>query len=504
MKASSPPQIHIAVRGLSVEFLHDAEETSRIKSRYFTYYQNDFDPKKKRKVRKAKQLEVVHYGAIDYLKRINPEFASRIRIERASSLQEWSPFDLSLLDTIDLSKIGISSWRDSQLDIIKACRNRFISNVVAGMGLGKTLTLIAIAHLSALQGHNVIVTAPTDKIRSTILSNAKLLGLQHFIEYGEIRGGYSGQVGLVIVANSQTLMNDFNAYDTPTMQEFKNSVRTLITDEAHNWTRDSWNQLLVQLQKLYRLVGLSATSVPEHEEGLGFSHINYKTVFNLNACGSVSYRVPREIVELHTDVPEIYCVRYMWDQLKYAKYSSTRNWKVLRELLYHNEDRNHILMTIVRLMQHLNRHIIVPINDKKQALFLMQRLGSPRAVCWFGGKQAYDIHGKINPDRIEEWFKSGKYDVLFASSHIKEGFDLPLLDTIIQQEGKDAIFAQQSSGRIIRKSGNKPILINLYDDFYLFKTHAEERERHVTSYYNKASVRFDSIKQLANHLTTVQ
>lgn len=501
MKSSYSHPITVEVKGLSVNFVgHTEEEVSAIKGRYFSYHQDEFDPRKKRKVKKSRTLDLIHFGSINYLKNINPEFASRVKIVGFDSVKSWRPLDLSRLSDIDLGLLDLPGWRNSQLDVLRSCYNKVISNVVAGMGLGKTLIIIALAHLSSLQGRNVVITAPTDKIRSTILEKAKQLGLRNFLEYGELRGNYSGQTGLVIVVNSQPLLNDFS-FDTPAMAEFKASVSTLITDESHNWTRDGWNQLLLHFSSLHRLVGLSATSVPEHEEGLSYGHISHKTVFTLNACGSVTYRVPREEVEEHTDVPEIVEVRYVWDQLRYARYSSTRSWKVLKELMYGNRDRNKFILLLVRLMQAYGRNTILPVNDKDQAMRLMTELGSDKVVCWFGKKiGTFDIRGKVNPDTIERRFNSGEYNTIFASSHIKEGFDLPKLDTIILQEGKDDIFAQQSSGRIIRKSDQKSLVVNVADDFYLFETHAKHREHHITRYYNRTSTRFSSVKQLAAYV----
>ena len=52
MKSSYSHPITVEVKGLSVNFVgHTEEEVSAIKGRYFFYHQDEFDPRKKRKVK---------------------------------------------------------------------------------------------------------------------------------------------------------------------------------------------------------------------------------------------------------------------------------------------------------------------------------------------------------------------------------------------------------------------------------------------------------------------
>jgi superfamily II DNA or RNA helicase len=66
---------------------------------------------------------------------------------------------------------------------------------------------------------------------------------------------------------------------------------------------------------------------------------------------------------------------------------------------------------------------------------------------------------------------------------VSEGFDLAKLDTLVLATPKGDV--EQSVGRIQRKqsvedSDNVPLIIDVVDDYSMFKTQAEKRRRFYT------------------------
>jgi superfamily II DNA or RNA helicase len=437
-------------------------------------------------------------GAILFLKQNNPEFASRLNIISFPNLKEFKPLDLNYLTDIKVDK-----WREFQLEIIKACSTKMIGNIVSGMATGKSLCLLAICYLASKQNQNVLFTSPTLRTRKNFLDKAKDLGMYNVVPYEEVRGTVLPSGGYIIVANSQVVNSDIEEYiTTDSIVSLIYSVKSLITDEAQDWTKESWNLLLVNLPKLHRLFGFSATSVSEkNEKAESFLDIKeWHTVYALNACGPVIYRTSREQNNEHTDIPDLIEILFIWDELKHIKLLQVKDWSSLLPAMYENDARTDKIIDLIKLLQKYKRVTVIPINGKDQAIKILKRVGD-KAICWFGNDVIFDVHdNKLNPSSIEELFEKGCYDTIIATSHIDVGWDLPILNCTILQEGKDSEASVQKSGRVIRKSNVKPLIINFQDNFYVYSTQADKRAKAIEQYYKSKFSRFSSLDRLEAYL----
>lgn len=486
--------IPITVQGLLAYIPQDVAD------RYFHYYKPVFDVRKKCNVRtKVNFYNVdsggnpwVGFGAINYLKNINPIFAKKLKIEAFNSLKYWKPLDISLLQNLNLD------LRDIQTETIQASLNKVVGNITANMGSGKTLSLLCIAYLCSQQGEqNAVVLPPTDKVRQGILRSAKEYGIPNVIEYNQIRGNNFKDTGYVIVASEGTLNNDFSENREPSLVD---TVRTLITDEAHNWTRNSWQNLLVYFKNLNRIFGFSATSINAEDDGKPFNHLYWKSVCAINGCGPVIYRPTEDKANQYIDVPDFINLDYKWDLAKYKKLEKTKNWRTLGAKMYDNDDRNQYIISIINALIDKNRITLVPISNKAQAYKLLKLLNYPKSIMWFNDIILDNEDNKLKQDKVIGWVNNGDINVIFTGEHIKEGFDLPVLDAMVISEGKEIVNTVQKSGRIIRKSGVNPILINICDDFYIYNIQANKRSKHITDYYNNSAIPMQSIEQLQNYL----
>jgi len=498
-KSSSVQSIPVKIIGLlSVINRDDA-------NKYFKYRKKTWIPQKKR----TKLVEYplgfsipgsdpdqigVGYGGISYLKKNNPYFADKLVVTEAESLKSFRPLDLELLKDLDVE------WRDLQLEIIKDCSLRIVSNVVAGMATGKTLIMLALAYMASHQGQNVLFTSPTLKTRQNFINLAADLKLDNVVGYDEVRGGFLQESGKIIVANSHTVNTDINAGYAKDLVE---SVKTLITDESQNWTRKGWNHLLLNLPNLHRLAGFSATSVKEEEEFASFKEMDWHSAAVINVCGPVTYRTSQEDTEKHTDLPDLIEFPFSWDMVKYSSLRKVRAWNKLEQILYANEARNNYLSTLIEVLQDNNRITVVPINDRNQIAKILKKLKhANKVICWYGQDVIRDYNGKkISSVGIEEKFENGTYNTILATSHIDVGWDLPILNCTLLQEGKDYQSIVQKSGRVIRKSDVTPIVINFSDeDDYVFNAQAAKRTEFIEEYYSKNFFRLNSIEELDKYL----
>lgn len=361
-----------------------------------------------------------------------------------------------------------------------------------------TLVMLAICYLAAKQNQNVLFTSPTLKTRNNFLAKAKELGLKNVVSYHEVRGSNFRGTGYVIVANSQTVNSDINEGYA---KDLVGSIKSLITDEAQNWVKDSWNDLLANLPNLHRLFGFSATSVTEKcAEASTFDEVDWHQALIINACGPVIYRTSQEDTEEHTDDPDLLEIPFDWDEIAYCATANERHWPTLKRAMYDNEERNTKLVKIIKTLQSSNRISVIPINDQRQARKIQKTLND-RVVCWFGNGQIIDFYGRrVKESEIEGLVGAGAYNTIIATSHIDVGWDLPILNCTVLQEGKDYVATVQKSGRVIRKSSVKPLIINLADSFYIYRTQAHKRAKYIEEYYKKRFSRLTTLIQLQEYL----
>lgn len=446
----------------------------------------------------------VGFGLLQFLKN-NPYFCSQYRIKEFPSLKNWKLLDVKYLDEFKGMMLSAGKeMRVQQYEAVLASKNAVVGNVVIPMAGGKTSIILAIAYILSRQGQNVIFTSPTLKTRQNFLELAAEMSVDVSVyESPRHRFENASGDGTITVVSSTVINSDV---ETGLLKEESLSVVTaLLTDEADNWTKESWWKLYKSLRSLNRSLGFSATSVDEGSAKKQFEELDPKTAYAIAACGNVVYRSSIDDVKDDIDVPDLLEIPFVWDpevmESLNVEGKEVRDWPTLRNVLYGNEDRNSMLVQIIETLQSYGRTVLVPINNKARIKELMQILESDKAVAWLGDDQVLGADGRsVRPEGLKERITSGEYNVIFATSHMNSGFDLPVIDAVLLSEDKDKVITIQRTGRVIRKSKNVPVVINLADDSGVYKTQATVRRANIVKYYGKRFQRVDSPSDLKYHL----
>jgi superfamily II DNA or RNA helicase len=414
------------------------------------------------------------------MKKNSPDFAKRLELLDYEALKNFKAMHTNSIHDLPIK------WRDVQVEAITAASRALLGSFAISMGVGKSHTMGAIAHLCSENGQNVLFLAPTLKLRDNfydVTVNDCKLG--NVLRYEKIRGKYDtsnlvNMKGKIIIASGDMLVNDLN-----NGSNFLENIHTLITDETHSFTNPSWNVVLYNLPNAYRHYGFSATPILKKEvDKTNINQLTKKSAHVVNATSGIIFTAEEQSSGKYTDVPELHNIAFEWTDEDIEESMEDKSWATLYKYVTNLEGRNLFLSDLLRELQKLNRVIVVPINNKKHVRLLLELLDSNKAIANFGNGKAHDYQwNMIDSDDIEDNFNSGKYDVMFATSHIDAGFDLPVLDVVLYVEGKDDIAIVQKSGRIIRPSEDTPLIINVFDNQPVLESQSKKREKHVTEYY---------------------
>lgn len=231
---------------------------------------------------------------------------------------------------------------------------------------------------------------------------------------------------------------------------FKEFGLTVI-DECHHIGSKTFSSIFYKLQTKY-MIGLSAT--PERKDGLT------KVIYWF--LGPQIIHIKRE-----TNKPSIKIVQTGLAVVdKFNKLGKINNPTMITDLTC-NQERNEIILGIIKEYLQFNRKILVLSDRRNHCEYLLNCLknNSISAGIYLGGMKTQDREISTNCSVI-----LGTYQ---ASG---EGFDVPDLDTLILATPKSDI--EQAVGRILRqKNANEPIVIDIVDSFSIFKGQFYKRKK---------------------------
>jgi superfamily II DNA or RNA helicase len=250
------------------------------------------------------------------------------------------------------------------------------------------------------------------------------------------------------------LENDFVICMIQTMCSREHPPRTfehiglLIVDEAHHICAKVFSQTMFKLCPKIT-VGLSAT--PERKDGLS----NVLNWF----LGPMVFCITRSSPDVQ--------VRTVFFNGPFPPVSHTRDGKLcLPEMitdLTQVPERNELLFTEIRTLLQTNRNILV-LTDRRAHCHEIRNHFGETAGLYYGGlaKEALDI-------------AATKRLIIGTFSLAQEGLDIPKLDTVIFATPKADIV--QASGRILRSVGNKPLIVDIIDQWCMFPNMYQKRRK---------------------------
>lgn len=411
---------------------------------------------------------VVGLGALLYLAR---ERGLRMRIKNKPALPE----------------LRVPQWmwdqlRGYQQDCLRDVLNQWAGLVQAPVGSGKTEMEVALA-LAAMEHGNVMFIAPGIPTLDNFIERMKQYGVPDdvFVEYPKLRHlDEFPDRGRVIVAHASAVNNDLQSGFVP----HADTIRVLLSDEAHHWSCESWNLLLWALPQLHRSFGFSATLTQEDQDsyGKGFDELSPDLARAVAPCGPVLHTVPIEKVKEHIETPTVMSFPFVWDD---PKIGGKTDWRYIAPLVYGNRDRIATIARTARALAKTGRQVLIPVGKKEYGIEIWEQIGLDDCVCWYGAGQIRSNDPTLTSGNIKDRVADGRVNLLIVTQHLNEGANIPSLNTIFLTEGRKARGTIQRTGRTTRKGGGLgSVVVNLYDvGSNVLENQAAAREEAIVGYY---------------------
>ena len=231
-----------------------------------------------------------------------------------------------------------------------------------------------------------------------------------------------------------------------------------IFDECHHLGAEVFSKSMQKVSSKYML-GLSAT--PNRKDGL-------RKVFEWY-IGPIVYTTK----ETNEDYVEAQCITYDNDDKEYCKEETTFKGDACMPRMINNicncEQRTLMILKLVDKYYKEGRKILI-LSDRRAHLDFMQK-DINKNICSSG-----QYVGGMKPNELRD---SQEKDIILGTfSMASEGMDIPKLNTVILASPKSDV--QQSVGRIFREKEcdrtHHPLIIDIVDDFSMFKNQAEKRK----------------------------
>jgi len=345
------------------------------------------------------------------------------------------------IDTIEVPFVGNlreiqQTTVDKTLDVLGLYGGGIIS---LDTGLGKTV--VALNLVSLLQVKTIVI------VHAEFLLEQWVERIKQYLptaRIGIVRQAKCEVENVdIVVAMLQTVINR----EIP----FK-GFGLLCQDEAHHVCAQSFSSIFYKIQTKY-MIGLSAT--PDRKDGLtkvlywflGPQIVNIKRETN-----KPTIRFVKTITENYTE--------------KLNRIGKINSPEMITDLSKKKE-RNYLIIRLIKFYITENRKILVLSDRREHCEYLCNFLKVENISCgvYLGGMKTDERKVSVETSVI-----LGTYQ---ASG---EGFDVPELDTLILATPKSDV--QQAVGRILRqKNTNFPLVVDIVDEFSIFKAQYYKRKR---------------------------
>ena len=249
--------------------------------------------------------------------------------------------------------------------------------------------------------------------------------------------------------------------------EVLSSFDFIIYDEVHNLAGDVFSNALFYIGKKRYSLGLSAT--PERLDGLEniyLWHLNKVLDFR-STISTDKYPIIKTITLNYESIPE-----------NHTLYNGTTNSQKMLTDLVNNKVRNKLICDLVvdLCLNNSNRKVLL-ISSRREHIQNLKKGITERSINSTITSGMY-MGGMKN----KELAISAEKDIIIGSiSVIKEGFDVPDLNTLVIATPLSEV--TQLVGRIFRKNHTtiNPLIIDLFDNYSMYIPQYYKRNR----IYNK-------------------
>lgn len=263
----------------------------------------------------------------------------------------------------------------------------------------------------------------------------------------------------ITVCMEQTVLSKLKKNDSFVLDNMQ-GYNTVIVDECHRAGSDSYQKVLSNIDAGARFF-FSGTAL-ENED----------TVKNVNIMGQsgvVLHTISNnDLIDLGVSrKPTVRIYPNPTPVIKYPSYDEEQKY-VVEE----SEERLNLMLDLIE--ERLDKYILISCTKIEHGLKIYKALQKK-----FPQVRSAFIHGKSadRQYRLED-FKQGKLEILITSMIVKEGANIPIIDTLIYASGgKSVISLKQIVGRPLRaKEGHSGVeVIDFYDSGKWVEDHSLKR-----------------------------
>jgi superfamily II DNA or RNA helicase len=335
--------------------------------------------------------------------------------------------------------------------------------LIAECGAGKTYMSIALS--CQLQRKTLVLVHKSDLYEQWISSYRKFTTANVGMMKGSVLQSDNRDVVIAMVQTITTGKHDDRVVTTPDGAEipFYDQFGFVIVDECHHSPAEKMSQALRRFSAK-TVIGVTAT--PNRNDGLPLCPIFGLPVAELKHCFSDLppwKRLHVRVVSVESGKAKM--IRDRRDRIILARMITS---------LCKDEQRNDMLVRLVKYYAAQDRHIIV-LSERRKHLELLMKLYEQERTASLPDSGLYV--GVTSKKGLQAREKAKHKRVLFATIKMcEEGFDKARLDTLIWASPKKTI--QQAVGRIERVHPDKqaPLVVDIVDEYVpTFKNMARRR-----------------------------
>lgn len=399
-------------------------------------------------------------------------------LHRVSEIFRQSYFDVNIIDkrvhlpAQTMGKFNGREPREYQRNVVITSLMHGIGTVKAATGSGKTVMAAQTIH--AIGKKAVFIVHTKDLLYQTKAAFEDMFGC----EIGQIGDGVV-DTKFVTVATVQSLSYAFNVkfdkykYDEEydTIESFDMSadkkreiltwacgVGTIIFDEVQNVCSRTASGVRFSFVNADYAFGYSAS--PWRDDG---SDMMIEGAFGPIICDVPASMLIDQgyLVQPHILIKSVPRVDDMGDKATYES--------VYRRQVVENTFRNHMIINDALEHYNLGRSVLILVTQIKHGEILEKMIrDSGNEAIFISGRNRSKYRNKVIDD-----MRSGKSQLIIATTIADVGLDVPRLNTIIEAgAGKSSVIALQRVGRIMRKFPGKDVCwFHTYRDNapYLYK-----------------------------------
>jgi len=226
------------------------------------------------------------------------------------------------------------------------------------------------------------------------------------------------------------------------LEKISEEFGLVITDETHISAAESWKKVLLSINSYYRC-GISATIFRK----------NYERDLLVDLIGPIA-------VEMYDENKLIPKINFVQTGVNFCSSSPDDYTTILTDLAF-NEQRNALIISIIKKGTELNRKILVIAPRVEQLKVLCEESKDFCKPFVYAGSTT------LKQDlELKERLAAGEIDVIISANKCSKGVDLPSLDVlVIATPTNNETNVVQWVGRVLRKCEGKPkpIVFDLVD-----------------------------------------